>query len=141
MAPDDGGSRLAALRDHTALRFALTGGVTFLVDLGCLRVLHGSLGVPLAPAAVISFGIAFLVNFVGSRHFTFPDARDGRARRQLLRYGLLVGLNLASTLAIVVGLSSVGLNYLLAKVVAAAVNAVANFFAYRHWVFTVPPVL
>jgi putative flippase GtrA len=133
---------LRHLRHHPAPRFLVAGGVTFLVDIGSLRILHGALGVPLAAATVIAFSIAFLVNFTASRQWAFAaTAKSDKAHRQLVRYLVLVGLNLASTLLIVVGLSAAGMNYLWAKVAAACVNAIGNFLAYRHWVFAAPPVL
>lgn len=130
------------LSRHPAARYLVVGSAVFLVDLGSLRLLHGTVGMPLAAATVAAFCIAFVVNFAASRQWTFAGtARAGRAHHQLARYLVLVGLNLGSTVGIVVGLSHVGLSYLLAKVVAAAVNACGNFFAYRHWVFAAPPVL
>lgn len=129
--------RITHLRQHPAPRFLVTGGATFLVDVGVLKLLHGVVGVALAPATVLAFAAAFAVNFTGSRQWVFATAaKQGAAHRQLVRYLFLVGVNLASTVAIVVGLSGLGLNYLIAKVCAAAVNALGNFFAYRHWVFS-----
>jgi putative flippase GtrA len=126
-----------AFTTHPAPRFLVIGGASFLTDIGMLKLLHGVLGVALAVATVLAFGAAFVVNFTGSRLWVFgTTARQGIAHRQLVRYIILVGMNLGSTLAIVLGLSTgLGLNYLLAKVCATSLIAVANFFAYRHWVF------
>jgi putative flippase GtrA len=129
------------LRHHPAPRFLVAGVATFMVDIGSLRILHGSFGIALLPATAMAFAIAFLVNFTAARQWAFAStARGGNTRRQLQRYLVLVGLNLLSTLVIVVGLSAGGLNYLWAKAIAAGVNAVANFFVYRHWVFATSPV-
>jgi putative flippase GtrA len=46
-----------------------------------------------------------------------------------------VAFNFLSTLGIVVGLTAAGLYYLLAKLIAVALNAGINFLAARHWVF------
>lgn len=138
-APSRRGVALGHLRHHPAPRFLVAGVATFLVDLGSLRVLHGTIGIALAPATAIAFAIAFLVNFTAARQWAFAaTARGGNTRRQLTRYLVLVGLNLLSTLVIVVGLSAGGMNYLWAKAAAACVNAVANFFVYRRWVFAAP---
>jgi putative flippase GtrA len=131
------------LHQYQAPRFLVVGFATFVVDIGSLKVLHGVLGVGLALSTLAAFAIAFLLNFTASRHWVFAGtALETLARRQLLRYFVLVFLNLCSTLMIVVGLSALGVPYLWAKVVSASINAVANFFAYRHWVFaarSVPP--
>jgi putative flippase GtrA len=133
---------LSSLRDHPAPRYVIAGSLTFLVDIGSLKVLHGSLGVPLVPATALAFLVAFVVNFTASRHWTF--ARTGKARQthqQLMRYLVLVGINLCSTIVIVAGFSAFGVNYLIAKVVAGCLNALGNYYAYRHWIFAAPPIL
>jgi putative flippase GtrA len=133
---------LATLRSHPAPRYVVTGTITFLIDIGSLKLLHGIAGMPLLAAVVVAFCIAFLFNFTASRQWTFARAaRDGQAHRQLLRYLALVAVNLLSTVLIVAGFSAVGLNYLIAKVVAGGINACGNFFAYRHWIFAAAPVL
>lgn len=124
------------LRRHEAPRFLVSGGLTFIADIATLKVLHGVLGVELLTATTLAFMVAFVVNFTLSRHWTFPGGRDRPAHWQAVKFGMLVAANLASTLLIVAGLSAAGLYYLLAKIVAAAVNAIANYFLYRHWVFS-----
>ena len=123
------------VKAHPAPRYLATGGVTLVVDVGSLRLLHGSLGVPLIPATIGAFALAFVVNFSLSRQWTFAAGRDGRAHHQAARFIVLVLINLLTTLMIVTGLVHVGLNYLLAKLIATAFNSVGNFFAYRRWVF------
>jgi len=136
------GFTLKNLRNHPAPKFVIAGGLTFFVDIGSLKLLHGVADVPLAPATIIAFAVAFIVNFATSRQWAFAaTARGGHPRRQLARYVMLVAINLCSTVLIVVGFASVGVNYLVAKTVAASINATGNFFAYRHWVFAAPPVL
>ena len=123
------------LLTHPAPRFLVSGGLTALVDVGTLAALHSALGAPLAVSTAAAYCVAFAVNFRLSRHWTFSTARQGRAHHQAARYLLLVLVNLAATLAIVTGLSAVGVYYLLAKVISIAVIALGNFFAYRYWVF------
>ena len=141
-ATPSSGLSFAALRDHPAPRYVVTGSITFLIDIGSLKVLHGVAGIALVPATVIAFFIAFVFNFTASRQWTFGRAaRDGQAHQQLVRYLVLVAINLLSTVLFVAGFSAVGVNYLIAKVVAGCINASGNFFAYRHWIFAAPPVL
>jgi len=123
------------LRQHEAPRFLVSGGLTFLADIGTLKLLHGVLGVGLLWATTLAFAVAFVVNFTLSRQWTFPSGRDRPPHWQAVKFGALVVANLAATLVIVGGLAAAGLYYLLAKIIATAVNAVANFFLYRHWVF------
>jgi putative flippase GtrA len=142
---DTGANRLisfANLRTHPAPRYLVSGSLTFLVDIGSLKLLHGVAHMALVPAVVVAFAIAFAFNFTASRQWTFAiAAREGQAHRQLIRYLILVGVNLVITVVLVSGFSAVGVNYLIAKLVAAVINASGNFFAYRHWIFAAPPVL
>jgi putative flippase GtrA len=124
------------LRHHPLPRFLITGAMTAAVDLGALAWLHAGLHLQLAASTALAYGCAFAVNFSLSRSWAFAAGRSGRARRQLARYLLLVGVNLVLTVAIVSGLTAVGVYYLAAKLVAIALLAVGNFFTYRHWVFT-----
>lgn len=135
MTPPLRGGLAGWVRSHPAPRFAVAGALSVAVDLAVLRVLHGSLHVQLLLATTLSFTGSTLVNFVLNRNWAFSTGRDSRARHQFARFAALILANLLSTLAIVALLTWVGVYYLLAKLVATAVNAVANFFAYRHWVF------
>jgi putative flippase GtrA len=120
---------------HPFPRFVVSGGTTFIVDLGLLKLLHGYQHLALLPATTVAFLASFSVTFVISRHWTFPAGREGRPHRQAGRFAILVAGNLASTLLVVGGLVALGLYYLLAKLVAVAANSGANFILYRRWVF------
>ncbi len=136
MGSDTGAAGLRVhLRHHPAPRFLVIGGLSYLVDIAVLKLLHGEAHVALLAAATVSFAVASLVNFALNRQWVFATGRGGRAHRQLVRFYVLVGLNLLSTLLIMGGLAAVGVYYLLAKTIAIVANAVANFFAYRRWVF------
>ena len=103
------------------------GGVSLLVDLGLLALLHTVM--PLAVATLLAFGASVVVNFTLNRalHDTGP-----RSSRQVLRYGALLGTNAAVTVAIV----SAGHRwYLGAKLLAVAVTTCWNYPLYRRWVF------
>lgn len=124
------------LRSHSAPRFLIAGGLSVVIDFGTLRLLHGGLHVNLVVATTAAFTAAMVPNFTLNRYWSFPTGRQGAAHRQALRYVALIVANLVATDVIVSGLAWAGLYYLLAKLVATAVNAVGNFFLYRHWVFT-----
>lgn len=126
---------LAQIRSHPAPRFAVVGGISLVADIGTLAVLHGVLHVALLPATAVAFMVSSFINFGFNRQWVFTGGRTGHARKQILRFYALVVLNLLSTLLITGGLTAIGLMYLIAKLVAAIANAVANFFLYRGWVF------
>jgi putative flippase GtrA len=126
---------LTWVTSHPAPRFVVVGGLTLVVDISALKVGHDFLGLSLPLATASAFALAFVVNFGLSRQWAFASAEETLVRRQLVRFVLLVAANLASTLLIVVGLVHLSVYYLSAKLIAVAVNSVANFVLYRRWVF------
>jgi putative flippase GtrA len=127
------------VRTHPAPRYLVSGGLTFLVDFGVLGFLHSIAHLDLVLATIAAFVCGFAVNFTLSRHWTFASGKGGDPKRQLRRFLVLVGFNLVSTVVLVAGIAALGENYLIAKVIATALNASCNFFVYRHWVFASSP--
>lgn len=113
--------------------FIVVGGVSYAVDTGTLFALHGPLGAGLAVATTVAYLLALVVNFSLNRAFAFGGGRPVGAA--LVRYLVLCAGSYAATLAIVIGLSGLGLNYLLAKTAAVALTATVNFVVCRCWVF------
>jgi putative flippase GtrA len=117
--------------------YLVVGGLTVVVDIGLLALLHESFGVPLGVATTVAFGTAVVVNFLLNR--TAMSSWGSRGLTQhALRYGALVVANYVITLAVVTTAGHVGDRYLVAKVVVVAVSTSWNFLLYRHWVFTPP---
>jgi putative flippase GtrA len=115
------------------LRFGVTGVLSVAVDVGTLTGLHSGAGVQLIWSTLAAYGAGLIVNYSLNRNWTFQAQADHR--RTLMRYFTMVAFNFSSTLAIVLGLSHLGLYYLFAKLIAVAINAVINFLASRFWVF------
>lgn len=117
--------------------YLVVGGLTAVVDIGLLALLHESYGVPLGAATTVAFCTAVVVNFLLNR--TAMSSRSSRGLTQhALRYGSLVVANYVITLAVVTTAGHVGDRYLVAKVAVVAASTSWNFLLYRHWVFTPP---
>ena len=117
--------------------YLVVGGLTVVVDIGLLAILHESYGVPLGVATTVAFCTAVVVNFLLNR--TAMSSWGSRGLMQhALRYGSLVVANYVITLAVVTTAGHVGDRYLVAKVAVVAVLTSWNFLLYRHWVFTPP---
>jgi putative flippase GtrA len=117
--------------------YLVVGGLTVVVDIGLLALLHESYGVPLGLATTVAFGTAVVVNFLLNR--TAMSSWGSRGLTQhALRYGSLVVANYVITLAVVTTAGHVGDRYLVAKVAVVAGSTSWNFLLYRHWVFTPP---
>jgi putative flippase GtrA len=114
-------------------RFLLVGLLSYLADAGTLWLLHGGLGVPLLGATSIAFTVGLTVNYGLNRVLTFGSG--ARVGYEVSRYLLLVLANYVVTVGLVGGLTAAGLPYLASKTVTTAVLAIANFVAYRQWVF------
>ncbi|MFI6293274.1 GtrA family protein [Nonomuraea sp. NPDC050790] len=119
---------------RSLLRFLLVGGLSYAVDLGALYLLHGRLSLGLAPATLLAFLLALVVNFTLNRSLSFAAA-PGRVRRQFLRYCALCAVNYGLTLLGVLGLVELGTHYLVAKTVMVGVGVAVNFVLCRYWVF------
>ncbi len=116
------------------VRWAITGCLAAGTDLGLLALLHSALGVPLELATAIAFCCGVAINYSLNHSWSFRSTAEHR--RVVVRYAIMVIFNGVSTVLIVAGVHQLGVYYLLAKLVAIAVNATINFIAARFWVFT-----
>jgi putative flippase GtrA len=76
------------------LKFLVVGLIGFVVDLGTLIVLQGTLLPPVntvnvAVATTIAFCAAILSNFIWNRFWTYPDSRSRSVRRQLFQFAFI----------------------------------------------------
>jgi putative flippase GtrA len=117
----------------SAVRYAATGLLAYVVDTGTLWALYHLAGVPLWAATTCGFWLSFAVNFTAQKYFTF-GVRSG-AGGQLVRFLVMVGLNYLATLGIVTGLVALGAAPVAAKTIAVALLTVVNYVGYRFWVF------
>ncbi|HEX3705298.1 MAG TPA: GtrA family protein [Mycobacteriales bacterium] len=118
---------------ESLVRFCVTGVLSVATDFAFLFGLHSGANVSLPVATVVGSGAALVVNYSLNRNWSFQaTASHGYT---LVRYLFLAALNFGSTLLIVLGLTHLGLYYLISKLVAVAVNAGINFMTARFWVF------
>jgi putative flippase GtrA len=111
----------------------VTGVLSVATDVAMLALLHSGLDVPLLWSTLTAYVAGLAVNYSLNRNWTF-QARAGH-RQTLVRYATMIAFNVVSTLVIVLGLTHLGLYYLLSKLIAVAINATVNFTAGRYWVF------
>jgi putative flippase GtrA len=118
--------------------YLAVGGLTVVVDVGLLALLHESYGVPLGAATTVAFCTAVVVNFLLNR--TAMSSRGSQGLTQhALRYSSLVVTNYVITLLVVTTVGHVSARwYLVAKLAVVAGATSWNFLLYRYWVFTAP---
>ena len=117
----------------SAFKFLVVGGASVVVDAGLLYVLHGRLGWWLVPSTALAFLAGFVVNFVGNRQWSF--GATGRVHSQFVRYMGLVAINFVVTIALVQGLTWLGMPYLVAKVLTTACLSAVNYVISKKWIF------
>ena len=123
------------LSRSSLVRYVLVGGLSFIVDLGLVWLLHVAAGWPLWIATGCAFVSSFIVNYTLQRLFSFSSrAPHGGA---LARYSILVATNTVLTVAIVTLLDTTIVGWGWGKVIATILTTVGNYFAYRQWIF--PP--
>lgn len=147
--PSTGTVQRSELRPHTRLlhgmrrpanwlqliRFGLVGGTGFVVNLGIYALCVHAMSVPYQVAAVVSWLIAVLNNFVLNRHWTF-DASEGQIHFQAIRFFLvslaafLVGLLLLTVLVELGAMAKVP-----AQAIAVATSMPLNFLGNKLWSF------
>ncbi|WP_247600779.1 GtrA family protein [Cellulomonas hominis] len=117
------------------LSFLAVGVASYLVDTGLLLLISGPLGGPLWLATTIGFWTSVVLNFSLNRTVFTGSRSSGRLAVQMVRYGLLLGLNYLVTLGIVTAGVAWGLPAVVPKTFAVGLTFAWNFVAYRWWVF------
>jgi putative flippase GtrA len=127
-------ARVVAGVEHSAFRYAVIGVLSAAADFGLLYGLHGMLGVPVPVAAFVAVALAFLINFLLNRVWSFRSKAP--VVGQFARYLTLGCVNWVLTAILVTVFSWGGLNYLIAKAVALVMTTASNYLLYRVWVFS-----
>lgn len=128
-------------------KFALVGGVGFVVDVGVFNLLRFSL---LDPARIhegpliaktISTILAIGANWVGNRYWTFGPHRSTRSAAEAVEFlavsvlGMLVGLACLWFSHYLLGLTSALADNISTNVIGLILGSIVRFALYRHWVY------
>ncbi len=118
----------------TFLGFCLINGFTFGVDLTLLTAFHGWLGWPVWLAITLAYLCAFGLSFVLNRTLNFHS--HAAVGRQLVLYVLAIGVNYAAfLLGVGAGLTALGMEYHLSRLIAGACEGVFMYSVMRWVVF------
>lgn len=125
-------------------RYLLVGGSAFLVDFGVLYLtktfLFGGLGITgVYIATAIGFTAGLVYNYILSLIFVFKNAKEktqGKALRAFLVFSLIGVIGLGITeFGMYLGVSLLGIHYLIVKVVMAAIVLMWNYLARKLLIF------
>ena len=117
------------------VRFALVGGVGFVINIAVYAALVHGAGMDYHVASVLAWLVAVINNFVLNRHWTF-DASEGRAHFQAMRFFVvsLVALG-ANQLLLTVFVENAHLAKVTAQALAVAGSMPLNFLGNKLWSF------
>lgn len=116
------------------LGYAVINGSAFACDLALLTLAHGRLHWPVPVSITLSYGIASVLSYLLNRVLNFRS--HAPAGRQFGVYIAVVAVNyLAWILGVGAGLSALGVNYEIARIVAACCEGVYMYVAMRWLVF------
>jgi putative flippase GtrA len=118
------------------IRFAMVGGLGFVVNLAVYALFVHAFGVPYQIAAVAAWLVAVLNNFVINRHWTF-DASAGRVHFQALRFFVvsLAAFLLVNLLLLTLLVEQAGMAKVPAQALAVAAATPFNFLGNKLWSF------
>lgn len=118
----------------TAVGFAAISSFTYAVDLSVLALLFDVGGLPYPVAVTVGYLVAFTLAFLLNRWLNFQV--HGHVGRQTWRYVLTVVANyLLFILLLSTTLESLGVQFLLARLLAGACEAVFMYLMMRGFVF------
>src|SRR5579859_3591312 len=117
------------------VRFAIVGGVGFVINIAVYAVLVHAVGLDYHAASVLAWLVAVLNNFVMNRHWTF-DAGEGRAHFQAMRFFVVSVVALgANQLLLTVFVESAGMEKVAAQALAVVGSMPLNFLGNKLWSF------
>lgn len=119
------------------VKFAMTGGVAAIIDLGGLQIMVRYLSVPAEVAVILSSLISVIFVFIFNKFFTFRD-KSARYVSQIIKFALVYGFAIILNGFVSNIFLWLGFHYLLAKVIAIGIGAVINFVLSHVFVFRQP---
>lgn len=139
-------ARTASLLEQLG-KFALVGGVGFLLDFGIFNALRVTV---LSPevlhegpiiAKLISTAVAILANWLGNRYWTFGPHRSERSLVEGVEFllvslaGMGLGLLCLWVSHYLLGFDSLLADNISSNVIGLLLGSVFRFSLYRHWVY------
>ncbi len=117
------------------IKFAVVGASGVIVNEGLLALFTEvyALAVPVAGAIAIEASI--LSNFFLNNFWTWKDSHEKSFRRRLVQYHSVSFIAGLVNYLILIGLTFLGLNHLIANLIGIAFATLINFILNNHWTF------
>jgi putative flippase GtrA len=125
---------------HEVLKFAIVGGIGFVVQIGVTDGLHLGLGMGPVTATAIGYVISAAVTFLGNRHWAFKHRQGKGLRHETLMFVFLNAIALGIQEAVVAivhyGMHQTGgLAFNIATVLGIGLGTIFRLWSYRKFVF------
>ena len=116
------------------LKFSVVGATGYVVNLTVFTLLVRGLDVHYMPAAVLSFCVAVLNNYLWNRLWTFRGQR-GHFYYQGLRFFIVAWCALGANLIVLRALVALGMDEVAAQAIAIILVTPVNFIGNKLWSF------
>ena len=115
-----------------ALKFCVVGVICTIIDFGVLILLREVFGVNYLIANIVAFTVSVIVNYILSMRYVFQGKKDTSKIKEFIIFVVLsaIGLGLNEWL-MWVSVNSLGLSYIVGKVIATGIVMVYNFFSKK----------
>src|SRR6202012_1978267 len=125
---------------HEVLKFAIVGGIGFVVQIGVTDGLHLGLGMGPVTATAIGYVISAAVTFLGNRHWALKHRRGKGLRHETLMFVFLNAIALGIQEAVVAivhyGMHDTGgIAFNIATILGIGLGTLFRLWSYRKFVF------
>jgi putative flippase GtrA len=125
---------------HEVLKFAVVGGIGFVVQIGVTDGLHLGLGMGPVSATAIGYVISAAVTFLGNRHWAFKHRQGKGLRHETLMFVFLNAIALGIQEAVVAivhyGMNQTGgVAFNIATLIGIGLGTIFRLWSYRKFVF------
>lgn len=126
---------IRGLLNSKVVKYLATGGLSFVFEFSIFVALVYGLTLQVGWSQAISYALALVVNFTLLRAWAFKSNKASKASVSLVKYGLLVLVNLPLTAFLIEFIVDSGASPALAKVLVTLLAATWNYFVYNKLIF------